>query len=122
MDRSLAINWPRATHQGCNLTELALAYEVPVWANHRALTDCQLLAHIIQREPIAAQLLAKELGPKLWAAWRSTADDVVGRKMVKDAGFRWKNPACPASGVWSRLMHPDDIEKIPFDVVVLGEL
>lgn len=116
---TLAINWPRATRQGCNLTELALAYGVPVWQNHRALTDCQLLAHIIQREPMAAQLLTKELEPKVWATWASTRDDKEGQQRARLAGFRWSRPECPAKGVWSRLIHPDDIPALGLEVVVM---
>lgn len=116
---TMAITWPRATRQGCNLVELALAYSVPVWQNHRALTDCQLLAHIIQREPRAARLLAKELEPKVWATWRTTADDKAGQAKARAKGFRWNRPECPARQVWSRLMHPDDVAGLGFEVVVM---
>ena len=115
----MAITWPRAIRQGCNLVELALAYSVPVWSNHRALTDCQLLSHIIQREPRAAELLAKELEPKVWATWASTPADKQGHARAKAAGFRWNDKNCPASGVWSRLMHPDDIAHLPFEVATM---
>ncbi len=114
-----SVTWPRANRQGCNLVELALCYDIPVWSNHRALKDCQLLAHIVEREPMAAQLLAKELGPKVWATWRSTPDDKQGQQMVKAAGFRWNRPECPASRVWSRLMHPDDATGLGFEVVTM---
>lgn len=115
-----AITWPRANRLGCNLVELALAYGLPVFGNHRALADCQLLAQIIQREPDVGRLLDKELQPKVWATWRSTPADIEGRNQVKAAGFRWKDDKCPANGVWSRLMHPDDIEALSFDVVTLA--
>lgn len=114
-----AIAWPKATRQGCSLVELALSYGIPVWANHRALTDCQLLAHIIQREPDAARLLARELESKVWATWASTPFDKEGHARAKSAGFRWNDKSCPANGVWSRLMHPDDIQTLPFEVVVM---
>lgn len=115
-----SVTWPRATRQRCNLVELALAYSIPVWSNHRALTDCQLLAHIIQREPDAKRLLEKELESKVWATWRTTVNDKEGQARAKAAGFRWNDKTCPANGVWSRLMHPDDIAQLPFDVVVMG--
>lgn len=116
-----AITWPKATRQGCNLVELALCYGVPVWANHRALTDCQLIAHILQREPEAGRLLAKELEPKVWATWRSVASDKEGQAKAKAAGFRWNSKECPANQVWSRRMHPDDVESLPFEVVLFLE-
>lgn len=114
-----AIQWPNASRQGCSLVELALAYEIPVWSNHRALTDCQLLTHIIQREPLAPQLLAKELEPKVWATWRTTREDRAGQAKARAAGFRWGRDECPANGVWSRLMHPSDVAALPFEVVVI---
>ena len=116
---SRSIQWPRAYRQGCNLVELALCYEIPVFGNHRALADCQLLASIIQREPNAAQLLAKELEPKVWATWRTVASDRDGQAKAKAAGFRWKDKNCPADGVWSRKMHPSDVAGLGFEVVTL---
>ena len=117
---SRAITWPRANRQGCNLVELALAYGIPVWSNHRALTDCQLLAHIIQREPDAARLLARELEPKVWVTWRSTPADKAGHAVARAAGFRWNDKACPVDKVWSRQMHADDVEGLPFEAVVVA--
>ena len=114
-----AITWPKAIRQGCSLVELALSYGIPVWSNHRALTDCHLIAHILQREPMAAELLAKELEPKVWATWRSVPSDKQGQARAKATGFRWNRPECPASQVWSRLMHPDDIQALPFEVVAM---
>ena len=75
------IMWPRAHRLGCNLVELALCYGVPVWNNHRALYDCQLLAHIIQREPDAKRLLARELEPKVRAIWKTTKKDREGQAL-----------------------------------------
>lgn len=116
---SMAITWPRATRQGCSLRDLAGDYSIPVWKPHRALTDCILLSEILQAEPRAKELLEKELEPKVWATWASTPRDKAGHARAKASGLRWNQPECPAKSVWSRLMHEDDIQQLPFEVVTM---
>lgn len=111
---TMAIPWPRATRQGCNLVELALCYGIPVWQNHRALTDCQLLAHIIQREPRAAELLAKELEPKVWVvASLASKSNEDARTQVKELGFVWEGGDGSAPGCFARQVNINDVGALP---------
>ena len=114
----------------CFINALDYDYDYPLlsksWIDTRAITwprahrqGCKLIAHILQREPMAAELLAKELEPKVWATWRSVVSDKEGQARAKAAGFRWNRPECPARQVWSRLIHPDDIKALPFEVVAM---
>ena len=109
-----AITWPRAHRQGCSLVELALAYEIPVWGNHRALADCQLLANIIQREPAAAQLLTKELEPKEWvlASQVSKSSEDV-RAQAKELGFVWEGGDGQCPGFFAKRVNINDISALP---------
>jgi DNA polymerase III subunit epsilon len=95
-----------------SLATLALAHGIPVWAAHRALTDCIYLAQILQRDPLLEQHLAEGLQPRQLVA----ADLPFSRKdEAKQAGFRW----VPDEKQWQRRCTAEQIEALPFPVIPL---
>ncbi|MCP9889064.1 3'-5' exonuclease [Cyanobium sp. ATX 6A2] len=97
-----------------SLATLALAHGIPVWAAHRALTDCIYLAQILQRDPLLEEHLAEGLQPRQLVA----ADLPFSRKdEAKAAGFRW----VPEAKQWQRRCTADQIEALPFAVIPLED-
>jgi DNA polymerase-3 subunit epsilon len=106
------IRWPaeRRLRATPSVTDLALAYGVPVWAAHRALTDCTYLAQVLERCSDLEALLQAALEPKrLYRACLSYAE----RHRAKAAGFRWNQPV---SNAWSRRLSEREAEALPFRV------
>lgn len=106
------IRWPpdRQLRPTPSVRDLALAYGVPVWAAHRALTDCVYLAQVFERCPDLEQLLHAACEPRhLYRAQISYAD----RHLAKQAGFRWNEPV---TGAWSRRLSQRELEDLPFAV------
>ena len=107
------IRWPseRQLRANPSVRDLALAHCVPVWAAHRALTDCQYLVHVFERCPDLEGLLALALEPRqLYRARLSYAE----RHRAREAGFRWNEPV---AGAWSRRLSQREAEGLPFPVV-----
>jgi DNA polymerase-3 subunit epsilon len=107
------IRWPadRQLRAAPSVRDLALAYGVPVWAAHRALTDCHYLVHVFQRCPELEALLVAAREPRqLYRAHLSYAE----RHRAREAGFRWNEPL---SGAWSRRLTLAEAEALPFPVV-----
>lgn len=102
------IRWP-GLRLNPSLTDLALAYGVPVWAAHRALTDCTYLAHVLARDPLLEDHLAQGLEPRRLVAAQVSYDQ---REQAKAAGFRWD----PATKQWSRRCSQSEIDGLPFAV------
>lgn len=95
-----------------SLAALALAHGIPVWAAHRALTDCIYLAQILERDPQLEEHLAEGLQPRRLVA----ADLPFSRKdEAKEAGFRW----LPEAKQWQRRCTAAQIEALPFAVIPL---
>lgn len=90
--------------------DLALAYGVPVWEAHRALTDCTYLVQVFQRCHDLEALLQAALEPRRLVRARVSYDD---RQLAKDAGFRW-NEQVPRA--WSRRLSEREIAALPFPV------
>jgi DNA polymerase-3 subunit epsilon len=106
------IRWPADRHLRAtpSVRDLALAYGVPVWAAHRALTDCIYLAQVFERCPDLESLLQAALEPRrLYRACLSYAE----RHRAREAGFRWNEPV---SGAWSRRLSQREVEALPFPV------
>ena len=80
------IRWPE-DHQlrpRPSVRDLALAYGIPVWAAHRALTDCIYIADVFQRCDDLETLLKHGLEPRqLMRAHVSYSD----RQLAKQAGL-----------------------------------
>jgi DNA polymerase III subunit epsilon len=106
------IRWPADRHlrPSPSVRDLALAYGVPVWAAHRALTDCIYLAQVLEHCPDLEQLLAGALEPRrLFRACLSYNE----RQQAKQAGFRWNDPV---RGAWSRRLSEREAAALPFAV------
>jgi len=107
------IRWPAEMQLRPNpsLRDLALAHGVPVWAAHRALTDCDYLVHVFQRcAQLEALLVAAQEPRELYRARLSYAE----RHQAREAGFRWNDPV---TGAWSRRLSQKELEALPFAVV-----
>jgi len=106
------IRWPaeRQLRATPSVRDLALAYGVPVWAAHRALTDCIYLVQVFQRCEQLELLLQTALEPRRLVRARLSYDE---RQLAKDAGFRWNEPLPKA---WSRRLSEREIAALPFAV------
>lgn len=93
-----------------SVIDLALAHGVPVWAAHRALTDCIYLAQVLAtREDLPALLLDAQVPQKLYAALVSYGN----REQAKEAGFMWQ---AHRPKQWTRYLREDEIQALPFAV------
>lgn len=100
------ITWPNL-RPSPSLASLALAYGVPVWAAHRALTDCAYLAHVFERDPQLESHIEEGLLPQiLLKACVSFAD----KDLAKEAGFRWM----PEAKEWQRKCNERQAASLPF--------
>lgn len=107
------IHWPkeRQLRATPSVRDLALAYGVPVWAAHRALTDCIYLAQVFERCEDLENLLSAAMEPRqLFRAQLSYAE----RHQAKQAGFRWNHPV---SGAWTRRLSEREALALPFPVL-----
>lgn len=103
------IRWP-GLRLNPSLTDLALAHGVPVWAAHRALTDCIYLAQVLERDPDLEAHLLQGLEPRRLVVAQVSYDQ---REQAKAAGFRWD----PTTKQWSRRCSQSEIDELPFAVV-----
>ena len=106
------ISWPkeRQLRATPSVRDLALAYGVPVWAAHRALTDCIYLSQVFERCDELEELLQAALEPRqLFRAKLSYSE----RHQAKEAGFRWNDPV---AGAWTRRLSQREAEALPFPV------
>ena len=106
------ITWPadRQLKTRPSVRDLALAYGVPVWNAHRALTDCIYLAEVFKRCGELEKLLIRALEPKVLLRAEISYEE---RYLAKKAGFRWNDAI---KGAWSRKMSRRDMEKLEFPV------
>ena len=102
------VRWPRATKGHPSVVSLALDYEVPVWAAHRALTDCTYLAQVMAREPELEMLLQAALEPRQYYVAVLPYEE---RQKCKDAGFQWDRQVPKA---WSKKLSATEAEALPF--------
>ncbi len=104
--------WPadRQLKTRPSVRDLALAYGVPVWNAHRALTDCIYLAEVFIRCSELEKLLIRALEPKVLLRAEVSYED---RFLAKNAGFRWNDAI---KGAWSRKMSRREKEKLEFPV------
>ena len=109
------ITWPadRQLKTRPSVRDLALAYGVPVWNAHRALTDCIYLAEVFKRCGELEKLLIRALEPKVLLRAEISYEK---RHLAKNAGFRWNDAI---KGAWSRKMSRRDMEKLEFPVQVV---
>ena len=107
------ISWPASKQLRArpSVRDLALAYEVPVWNAHRALTDCIYLAEVFRRCDDLETLIIQGLEPrKLMRAQVSFEQ----RHLAKKAGFTWNDPV---RGSWTRRLSEREALTIDFPVI-----
>ena len=106
------ITWPsdRQLKTRPSVKDLALAYGIPVWNAHRALTDCIYLAEVFKRCNDLEQLLIHALEPKILLRAEISYEQ---RHLAKNAGFRWNEAV---KGAWSRKMSRRELDKLEFPV------
>lgn len=107
------ISWPSDRQLGSrpSVRDLSLAYGVPVWNAHRALTDCIYLAEVFKKCENLESLLLEGLEPRTLFRAQVSYDQ---RHLAKKAGFRW-NAAIP--GAWSRRLSEREVLKLDFSVI-----
>ena len=110
------ITWPgdRQLRTRPSVRDLALAYGVPVWNAHRALTDCIYLAEVFKRCDGLEKLLNRALEPKVLIRADISYEK---RYLAKNAGFRWNDEI---KGAWSRKMSRRDMAELDFPVHEVG--
>jgi len=106
------ITWPadRQLKTRPSVRDLALAYGIPVWNAHRALTDCIYLAEVFKRCNELEKLLIRGLEPKVLIRAEISYEK---RQRARNAGCRWNDAI---KGAWSRKMSRRDMEKLEFPV------
>lgn len=106
------IRWPaeRQLRSRPSVRDLALAYGVPVWAAHRALSDCIYIADVFARCDDLEQLLERGLEPRKLMRARVSFDE---RHLAKAAGFRWNDPI---KGAWTRRLSDREVAELDFSV------
>ncbi|MEB3335490.1 MAG: 3'-5' exonuclease [Cyanobacteriota bacterium] len=107
------IRWPpekRLRAGGPSVRDLAIAHGVPVWAAHRALTDCTYLVQVLERCEDLEGLLRAACEPRqLYRAQLGYSE----RQRAKEAGFRWNDPV---AGAWTKRMSEREVAALPFPV------
>jgi DNA polymerase-3 subunit epsilon len=106
------ITWPpeRRLRAAPSVRDLAIAYGVPVWAAHRALTDCIYLVQVLERCGDLESLLRAACVPRrLYRAQLSYSE----RQQAKEAGFRWNDPV---PGAWTKRLSEREAAALPFPV------
>ncbi len=112
------ISWPTQLHLGSrpSVRDLALAYGVPVWNAHRALTDCIYLSEVFVRCNDLEKLLLYGLEPRRLMRAKVSYEE---RHLAKKAGFRWNDPV---RGAWTRRLSERQVSELEFPVVVIEDL
>lgn len=107
------IRWPADLHlrPQPSLRDLALAHGIPVWAAHRALTDCTYLAQVLERRSDLEALLQVALEPRRLYKAKVSYDE---RHRAREAGFRWNEPV---KNAWTRRLSEREVAALAFDVV-----
>lgn len=108
-------DWSPHDHvNGKSLVAIALSHGIGVSSAHRALTDCQLIAELLNRHHDLQTLFRRAMRPK--AIFRAVVsyDD---NHLAKAAGFRWN----PESKIWWRRMAIEDAAKLSFRTVKIQD-
>jgi len=97
-----------------SVTDLSIAFNIPVWNLHRALTDCYYLSEVFKRCENLQEILINASQPRhLYKAIVSYED----RTLAKNAGFRWNSPV---QGAWTRKLSENEAINLDFKVEILG--
>ncbi len=99
-----------------SVTDLALAFSIPVWNLHRALSDCFYLSEVFKKCENLEDLLFKASEPRfLYKALVNYED----RSLAKNAGFRWN---FPLEGAWSKKLTKEQATKLDFNVEIIHDI
>jgi len=98
-----------------SVRDLALAYGVPVWSAHRALSDCIYISEVFKRCDDLEELLERGLEPKQLMRAAVSYDE---RHLAKKAGFRWNEPI---KGAWTKRLSDREVENLEFRVYPVDE-
>lgn len=111
IDTAWDIEWPKPCG-GRRLQDVALAHGLAVLDAHRALTDCLLLAKLLERVAElghdVGRLLERAMRPKVKVISLAPFEE---RETVKAHGFRWDPHPVK---VWWRNMPAEDVAALPF--------
>ena len=109
------ITWPSSLQIRPNpsVRDLALAYEIPVWSAHRALTDCIYIAEVFNRCEDLETLLLHGLEPRRLMSAEVAYEE---RHLAKQAGFRWNDPV---KGSWTRRLTDREASSLDFPVALV---
>jgi DNA polymerase III subunit epsilon len=105
------IRWP-GLKPNPSLQSLALANGIPVWAAHRALTDCTYLAQVLERDPELEAHLKEGLQPRHLVAAQLPYEQ---RELARQAGFRWIAEAKQ----WHRRCSESEINALSFPTIAI---
>ena len=105
------IRWP-GLKPNPSLQSLALAHGIPVWAAHRALTDCTYLAQVLERDPELEAHLKEGLQPRRLVAAQLPYEQ---RELARQAGFRWIAEAKQ----WQRRCSESEINALSFPTIAI---
>ena len=105
------IRWP-GLKPNPSLQSLALAHGIPVWAAHRALTDCIYLAQVLERDPELEAHLQEGLQPRHLVAAQLPYEQ---RELAREAGFRW----IPEARQWQRRCSESERNALPFPTIAI---
>ncbi len=109
------ISWPTelSLKPRPSVRDLALAYGVPVWSVHRALSDCIYIAEIFRKCEKLEVLISNGLEPRQLMRAQVSYEQ---RHLAKEAGFKWNDPV---QGAWTRRLSAREAASLEFPVVVL---
>ena len=97
-----------------SVSSLALAFGIPVWNLHRALSDCYYLSEVFKRCENLEEIFLNALKPRyLYKALVSYEE----RSLAKNAGFRWNTNV---QGAWTRKLSEEEATNLDFKVEILG--
>ncbi|NJL65175.1 MAG: 3'-5' exonuclease [Methylacidiphilales bacterium] len=102
--------FPKQTRPRSSLVDLVLAHGIGVYANHRALTDCQLIAALFDVMEDLQGLFIQATRPKARCIALVSYQE---RDLAKQAGFKW----FPETKTWERIIAAEDINSLPFPVL-----
>ena len=109
-----AFEWP-GVDPGASVLRTAAGLEVPIVKQHRALTDCLLLADCFERVHAkeGAEGVRERLRRALRPRSRCVAQTTFAQKdITKKAGFRWNSDMKS----WWKDVVDEEIGKLPFQV------
>jgi DNA polymerase-3 subunit epsilon len=98
-----------------SMVDLALGHGVPVWAAHRALTDCTYLSQVLERVDDLEGMLVIAMEPREVYVARVSYER---RELAKQHGFHWD----AGQRLWLKKMRAAQAECLPFQVSLLADV